>query len=503
MWPFTRSAPPTPDGAPPRRGAFLTHGGNPRLHAERVASFDQAIAHQPAVAATMDDSTGTAPTFKSVASSLPDEILGWYVEQRFIGYQTCAMISQHWLVDKACTMPARDAVRHGFDLQVYGDDVSLDEEQIRDITEKLKRADRRHQLTKNLVEFVRMGRVFGIRIAFFKVKSGDPAYYEKPFNPDGVTPGAYEGIVQVDPYWCVPMLSTESAADPSSMHFYEPEWWIIRGVKYHRSHLCIFRNGDVPDMLKPMYSYGGVSVPQRIFERVYAAERTANEGPQLAMTKRLTVQNTDLTAAYADQDAFAKHMTAFAHYRDNYGVKLADTDDTIQQFDTTLNDLDAVIMTQYQIVAAAAGVPATKLLGTTPKGFNSTGDYEAESYHEELETIQANDLTQLVNMHHLMVLRSEIGQPGVRVEVDWLPVDSPSAKEYAEIGKIHAETDTALVGLGAIDSIDVRNRLRGDKNSNYTDLHELERVDPLEDDDPLKDLLNGEESPEDPLNPDA
>ncbi len=36
-----------------------------------------------------------------------------------------------------------------------------------------------------------------------------------------------------------------------------------------------------------MYNYFGVSVPERIYERVYASERTANEAPQLAMTKRL------------------------------------------------------------------------------------------------------------------------------------------------------------------------------------------------------------------------
>lgn len=163
-------------------------------------------------------------------------------------------------------------------------------------------------------------------------------------------------------------------------------------------------------------------------------------------------------------------------------------------------------MTQYQIVAAAAGVPATKLLGTTPKGFNATGEYEHASYHEELETIQSNDLTPLVNRHHLMVMRSEVEPalglvPGsVRVEVDWLPVDSPSAKEYAEINKIKSDTDTALTALGAIDAVDVRNRLRGDKNSDYADLHEVERPEEV---DPLEGLTDGEASPENPVDPNA
>lgn len=453
---------------------------------QAVDAFNIAIAtpvQQIEATMAMDAGSGqgTTPAFKLQGASLPEELLGWYASQRFIGYQTCAMISQHWLVDKACTMPARDAVRHGFDIGAYSDGKEpLEDDQTNAITEAIKRADKSYRLYHNMREFVRMGRVFGIRVAFFKMRNPPTGYYENPFNIDGVKPGDYEGIVQVDPYWCIPLLSTEAASDPTSIHFYEPEWWIIRGQKFHRSHLCIFRNGEVPDVLKPMYSYGGVSVPQRIMERVYAAERTANEGPQLAMTKRLTVQNTDLSAAYADQEKFLEHMAQWSYYRDNYGVKFADTEDTVNQFDTSLADLDAVIMTQYQIVAAVAGVPATKLLETTPKGFNSSGEYEADSYHEELETIQANDLTDFVNRHHSIVMRSmvepELGlAPGaVRIEIDWLPVDSPTAKEYAEINKINADTDAVLAGIGAIDAVEVRTRLRGDNNSGYADLAKIE-----------------------------
>ena len=451
----------------------MTHGGNDRLHAQTVTAFDQALRHAqpPSDVVAMDEASQGCTLFRQQA---PTELLAWYAAQGFIGYQTCAMLAQHWLVDKACTMPARDAVRHGFDTQVYAVDGAdpLQADTVSDLSGKLTRADRRYKLRQNMRDFVRFGRIFGIRIAFFKVRSDDPKYYERPFNIDGITEGSYEGIVQVDPYWCVPQLSGESASDPTSEHFYDPEWWVIRGQKFHRSHLIIFRNGELPDILKPMYNYGGVSTPQRIYERVYAAERTANEGPQLAQTKRLTVQNTDLAEAYANQDKFIQHMQNFAAYRDNYGIKLADTNDTITQFDTALGDVDTTIMTQYQLVAAASGVPATKLLGTTPKGFNATGEYEAQSYHEELETIQANDLTDLVNRHHAIVMRSDLGRADVRVEIDWNPVDSPTAKEYAEINKLNAETDNVLVMTGAIDAEDVRGRLRGDPNTGYADLDE-------------------------------
>jgi phage-related protein (TIGR01555 family) len=407
--------------------------------------------------------------FQLAGANVPDAQLLWFASQGFIGFQLCALLSQQWLIDKACTIPARDAIRNGYRITSTSGDVAPE------ILAKLEAADKRYGIKQQCRELVRGARVFGIRIAIFKVDSPDPKYYENPFNPDGIRPGSYRGIVQVDPYWCVPELSMAGASDPSSADFYEPTYWVIRGQRYHRSHLVIVRGPEVPDVLKPSYQFAGISLVQRIYERVYAAERTANEGPQLALTKRAMVFYTDTGKALADQGKFQERLATWASYRDNYGVKVADKDgDKVEQHDTALGDFDQTVMTQYQLVAAIANVPATKLLGTTPKGFNSSGDYEADAYHEELESIQTNDMGPLVSRHHICVIRSEIapaaGVAPFGVVVDWNPTDSPSAKDEAEIRKIDAERDKALVDAGAIDGMDVRARLVADPKSGYDGL---------------------------------
>lgn len=480
MWPFPRRKTPAPEPTPPARGHWLTHmDGEPgfgrALLTEALDALVKALPRPAGVA--MDDSSTGVPEFKQryVAGFLPDALTGWFVSQGFIGYQTCALIAQNWLVDKALVMPARDAIRHGYDIHISGA-----EDPDGKMVERLRELDKEFRVRQNMREFVHMGRLFGVRVLLFRVESNDTGYYEKPFNIDGVTAKSYKGISQVDPYWCVPELDSEAINDPASMHFYEPTYWVIQGKKYHRSHLCIFRASAVPDLLKPQYQYGGVPVPQRIVERVYAAERTANEGPQLAMTKRLTAWKTDMAAFYANQEAALVHLQTFTQYRDNHGVKIMDTEDEITQHDTSLADLDATIMTQYQLVAAAAHVPATKLLGTTPKGFSATGEYDESSYHEELEAIQADDLTPFLDRHYAILLRAAIEPengvvPGtLTVNVDWNPVDSPTGKEYAEINKLKAETDALHVVNGAIDGMDVRNRLKTDKYSEYTGLAEPE-----------------------------
>ncbi len=442
-----------------------------------------AVLPRPVIPGAQDDNSAYGlKTASTLGGNIPDALALWYVNQGFIGHQLAAMVAQHWLVDKACTMPARDAIRQGFDIvSVDGDD--LPESALK----SLNRLDRSMRLRWNLEQFVRMGRIFGIRIALFKVDSTDPDYYEKPFNLDGVQPGSYKGMVQVDPYWTAPMLDQNAASQPDTKHFYEPTWWQIQGRRYHRTHLVIYRHSEPPDILKPAYLYGGVPVPQQIMERVYAAERTANEAPQLAQTKRTTVWRTDMSKFVANANVAEQRLQEWISYRDNYSVKLGDFEgDDFQQFDTSLADLDSVIMTQYQLVAAASGVPATKLLGTTPKGFNATGEYEEASYHEELESIQTHDLTPLIERHHALCMRSFIKpQLGLDVEttVEWRPLDSQTAQETAAMNLTKAQTGAALIASGAIDGSDERTRIATDPASGYHGLGAM----------PQEDLSGGEE----------
>jgi len=414
----------------------------------------------------MDNNTNIKASFYA-NGILPNAQVLWYASQTFIGYQMCALLAQQWLISKACLMPAKDATRNGFDITV-NDGTEVDPE----ILDEIRRLDVQFKLNKNLIQFVQMGRIFGIRIAMFIVESNDPDYYKNPFNPDGITPGSYKGISQIDPYWITPQLDSEASGNPMSINFYEPTWWTINGILVHRTHLIIYRTEEVTDILKPTYIFGGIPIPQKICERVYAAEKTANEAPMLALTKRTDVLKVDLAQAEMFPAKINARLDKFVATRDNYGVKTIGIDDEMTQFDTSLTDLDAVIMTQYQLVAAAANVPAVKLMGTPPKGFNSTGEYEEANYHEELESIQSHDLTPLIERHHLLLIRSYIA-PKFNIEpfhttVSWNELDAMTTKEQAELNKLKAETGVLLTQSGAIDGKAELDRIAADPKSGYT-----------------------------------
>jgi len=490
-----------------RKSLFGTHAGDiessTKIKDFVLDKFSALKAQQPifdpaVTGVAMDDSSNGVPSFKMYDAgnnSVSDAVVYWYASQGFIGAQLCGILAQNWLVNKACAMPGDDAIRKGYNVvSIDGDE--LDPEAVKII----KAYDRSMRLTWNMREFIRKGRIFGVRVAMFKVQSTDPEYYEKPFNIDGVTANSYKGIVQVDPYWCAPMLDGAAASQPDTLHFYEPTWWIINGKKVHRSHLIIFRHAEPVDVLKPQYIYGGVPLTQQIMERVYAAERVANEAPQLAMSKRTTVWLTDMEAAMSNTTSAIERLNYWAQMRDNYGIKLGDKEgDEFQQFDTSLADFDQLIMTQYQLVAAIAGVPATKLIGTTPKGFNSTGEYEEASYHELLESIQTHDLTPLAERHHQLVIKSFV-EPQLKKKMDvettlnWLPLDTPTAEELARTNLAKAQVGAALIEVGAISSEEERQRVATDKTSGYNEIGIMEEESPEGEELAERDYLKAEDN---------
>lgn len=406
----------------------------------------------------------TKNAFITATQRLADSLMSWYASQGFIGYQACAIFAQQWLIDKACSMPAKDAARNGWKPTINdGNEESVE------LIARINELDTEYNVQHNLVEFVRNKRIFGVRIMLFVVESDDPDYYRKPFNPDGIKPGSYKGMSQIDPYWMTPLMGEDSIKDPSEIHFYEPTWWQIGGNRYHRSHLVIRRHAEVPDIIKPAYLYGGVPLTQQIFERIYAAERTANEAPMLAMTKRMNVVKADLTKIIKDPVGFQQKMEWQAANRDNYGMKVIDSEEDYTQHETSLADLDATIMTQYQLVAAIAEVPATKLLGTSPKGFGASGDYEIESYRELLAGLQCNDMTPILDRHYLLLSRSEFGGK-YQIRPVWNPLDEPSEKEQAETNKVKADTYAQLQQTGAIDGQDIREAIVKDPQSGFAGL---------------------------------
>jgi phage-related protein (TIGR01555 family) len=415
----------------------------------------------------------------------------------FIGYQNCAILAQKKLMGIACTIKAEEAVKNWFDI-AFTNENENDNEVDDKVLAYIRKSDIRFKVKDHVVRAERFKNIFGIRHILFKVDSMDPDYYLKPFNPDSVAPGSYKGMHQVDPIFVVPEFTDTGLSDPLSKNFYNPLYWVINGVKIHRSHFVIIYGDEVADILKPSYRYGGIPLVQQIYERLYKAERTANEAPELALTKRLNIRKTNLAKALSTEGSFLQRMRDLVTFRDNYGILIADNSEDIQQIDTSLADYTDVVNNQYQIFASECAIPAAKLLSTSPQGMNATGEFEMKNYNQEVSKVQENRMTPILHAHYERLLRSEIypkfDLKSLEYDITWNPLDNPTAIDVATVENMKAQTDATLVHSQAITPDNVRERLSQDVNSPYFNIDPFEDVDI--DEDPDEDI-DGDKSNED------
>lgn len=403
----------------------------------------------------------------NISNPVSDIIYTHFATQGFIGFQACAILCQNWIINKACAQPPKDAIRPSYELSyVTTDEESLDKDFLSEITD-ISNDCKGFDIKEVAKTFAEKKRQFGQILAYPIVDDVD---YEQPFNIDGIKPNSYKGMTVVDPIWYQAILDEEAISDPTSLRYFKPTYFQLpSGKKIHYSWCIFATNGDMPDVLKPTYRWGGYPVPQLIYQRVYSAERVANEAPMLAQSKRLLVADINVNSYFANPQQTEKQLQVLSNFRDNWGVMTKRPGDSVQQIDTSLTDLDEVIMTQYQLVAAAASIPATKLLETQPKGFNSTGDYEDDQYKLTLVSIQEDDFVPLLDFHYALLSKSKYGI--VRdYTINFKEIDTPTEKERAEINEIKARTDSTYVQAGVISPDEVRDSLVKDPNSGYNNL---------------------------------
>ena len=466
-----------------------------RMYADKQKSLSEYIANnsiqvQPPKPAKANNSTFATDScnanYPSSQQPVNQAVLAYFIsDSSFIGYYAMASVAQNWLVMKGCSQKATDAMKKGYKLTV-NDGSNLEAKKVREI----KKLDKKYKLNKNMIEGVTFNNVFGIRHILFK--HTDPDFdYEEPFNPDSFKGGKYAGISQIDPYWVVPVLDDQDITDPTAINYYDPTFWAIGGKTYHKSHFVILRGEEVSDYLKPTYRYGGVSMVQRVYQRIYAAEKTSNEIPQLVMTKRMTVRKTDLAKMQANKAQFVNNLNAMNEFRDNFGTNVVGLNENIEQIDTTLTDLDATMWTQYHLVASIFDMPVSKLYGTGINGF-ATGETDEDYYISSLEALQANQLDDIAYAHYQRMMPSAFNQD-MDFDILWNPLKVMSDKDRAEVNFINSQTAVNLRGTGAIGEVDERDRLIADENSGYSGMEVLEEFDFLENE---NDLVNNDQSPD-------
>ena len=407
-------------------------------------------------------------------NALPEEMLPFFTEY-FIGYQACALLAQNAYIKKICEIPAQDAVAVDYKLHYRNPDADKDEKTDEDEEQQILsdiklKSDKDMQIKDVCKNATICKKTYGqcIVIPTFSVDID----MSKPFNPSAVKKGTYTGMQIIEPFWVTYDLTLDQVSRPDKKGFYEPEYYHVNGgKKIHKSWIRKLTNGKVSDILKPTYYYGGIPLPQQVYSRVFCAEKVANEAPKLALSKRLLVVDGNVNNLIANPEIASETLSGLSSIRDNFGFFLKNPGDQVMQIDTSLADFDALIMTQFQLVAAIGEMPVTKLMKTQLKGLANTGDYEQKDYAQSLIAIQENDFNYILYFHYELLSLSEYGKD-LELNIVWNPIDTPTELEMAQIENQQAQTDATYVSAGVLSQEEVHDMLRQNEDSRFRNLSE-------------------------------
>lgn len=401
-------------------------------------------------------------------------------DNSWIGWLACAVLAQHPIISRCCSIPGEDAIAVGYKLQ-FNDEGEGTEKDER-FSKRLIKRTKAMGVNQACRKLDANKRVYGMGIAVpcFEAKSEQEkkridAMMENPFNWDAIKKGnlKYIGMKVVDPYWLCPEFDDVSGFDPISKDFYEPTWWQVGNMnrRIHKSWCIKVVNTIVSDLLKPTYYYGGVPLPQMLMKRLYSADKVADEAQMLAMSKRLLVVDANIQKLVANPKEAAKIMDALKFARDNWGVFFKNPNTNVQQVDTYITEFNQLIMTQYQLVASIAQIPAPKLLKVMPTGFSDVSELVWKDYAQQICSIQEDEYVPLLEMHYGLLLRLEYGIDREH-EVVFNPVDVPTLMEKAVIVEKETKAAKILIEQGVLAPEEVREVIRAKRGGEFSSVSE-------------------------------
>jgi len=295
--------------------------------------------------------------------------------------------------------------------------------------------------------------------------------------------GSLKRLRVIEPVWTYP--SSYNATDPLKPSWYKPSSWFVQGKEVHSTRLLTFIGREVPDLLKPAYSFGGLSMSQMVKPYVdnwLRVRQSVSDLISTFSTSGIKTSMSNFLAAGGDQ--LFKRLVLFNSNRDNQGLMVLDKDtEEFFNVSTPLTTLDQLQAQAQEHMASVSRIPLVKLLGISPAGLNASSEGEIETFDDSINAYQEAffrpNLTRL--LHFVQLNLWGIVDPAITFA--FVPLSDLTPKEKAEVDKLEAEAADIRINGGVIDPAEERKAIANAPDSRYQGINP----------DDVPDLLSEEE----------
>jgi phage-related protein (TIGR01555 family) len=292
--------------------------------------------------------------------------------------------------------------------------------------------------------------------------------------------GALNRFANIEPIWVYP--TNYNATDPTKADWYSPEQWFVMSKPMHATRLLTGIGRPVPDLLKPAYAFGGLSLSQMAKPYVDNWLATRQSVNDIISAFSVFVLATDLsTLLMNDGDLLFKRADLFNNLRNNRGLMMINkTSEDFKNVAASLATLDMLQAQSQEHMAAVSRIPIVKLLGIQPAGLNASSEGEIQSFYDSISAFQESFVRPVLTTMIDFVQLSEFGEVDQDIIFSFNPLESINEKEIAETEKVKAETDNVRIEGGVISQEEARERVANDPQSGYNSIDVSDMPDLLE-----------------------
>ena len=353
-----------------------------------------------------------------------------------------------WIVGKGVDAVAEDMTRCGIKLKgsIKPEDMLT-----------MAQAQARLQLWQSLCDGAKWSRLYGGSLV---VQLIDGQNMATPLRTDTVGRGQLKGYLVLDRWLVQPSLN--DLVQEFGPSFGMPKYYdvvadslALKRQRIHYSRVVRFEGQKLPYWQRMSENMWGMSIVERLFDRMVAFDSTTLGIAQLVYKAHLRTlkvdQLRDMIASNGPAAAgLAKQIDFMRATQSNEGLTVLDKTDEFDTHTFTFTGLDDVLLQFGQQLSGALDIPLVRLFGQSPKGLNATGESDMEMYENKIgadqETALRNPLTGMLEV----MCYSELGGIPKGFGFDFVPLSETTATEKAENAQKITQTVTEALDIGLV-----------------------------------------------------
>lgn len=359
-----------------------------------------------------------------------------------VSSQFDAMYDGDWLARKIVNVPVNDMIRPWRTFFTGSKNVS-----------EIEKAEKRHNVKAKIAAAMKTARLYGGAGILI---GADTANWKAPLEIERLPKGGLK-YLHVLPKRL--LVADGIEVNPESPDFGRPKLYRLTGAngsaaEIHPSRVLRFTGAERLDYLAGVNDGWGDSELLAIYDAIHHAALCQGGIAEMIHDAKVDViqipnLGTMLTGSQSTTDLVTRFTNANMLKSIN-NMLLLDATEVYTRKQTTFAGLEAILGLYLQIVSGAADIPATRLLGTSAKGLNATGEGDLTNYYDALAGVREEKIVPQLEILDRILWRDALGADVGEDYFEWRPLWQPSEKEKAEVASKKAATSKVYVDMGIL-----------------------------------------------------